>query len=65
MRNNRSTTALARIFFASSLMPAKSPRPRASRTRGFLIPSKLRQQVRAERSGPLHQPFLYEGIERS
>src|SRR5215813_12238656 len=25
--------------------------------------SKPRQQVRAERSGPLHQPFLYEGIE--
>src|SRR5262245_25315723 len=58
--NDNTCVDLFRIEFYASEKPAAA---HFAHERIF-DPSKPRQQVRAERSGPLHQPFLYEGIER-
>jgi hypothetical protein len=58
--NDDSCLDLLRIEFYASEKPAAA---HFAHERIF-DPSKSRQQMRTERSGPFHQPFLYECIER-
>src|SRR5262245_56870891 len=58
--NDNTCLDLFRIEFYASEKPAAA---HFAHERIF-DPSKSRQQVRTERSGPLDQPFVYERIER-